>query len=88
MWDGRHLFDLSSASGTIVLGGALGTLALLLTAEQTAAMWRQNIPTTKTPSGAIAGEAGVWDLELTSPAGTVVRLLYGSVYLSPEVTRS
>lgn len=30
---------------------------------------------------------GVWDLELTSPTGTIVRLLQGTVTLSQDVTR-
>jgi hypothetical protein len=56
----------------ITLGGVAGTISILLTATQTAA---------------IAQTSGVYDLELESPAGKVTRLLEGTVIISKEVTR-
>lgn len=32
-------------------------------------------------------KVGVYDLELVDPSGNVTRVLYGDVYVSPEVTR-
>lgn len=40
-----------------------------------------------TDTAAITWTGGVYDLELTSPAGKVTRLLRGTVTVSPEVTR-
>lgn len=63
--------SLTQGSG-ITLGGALGTIVLLLSAVQTAA---------------ITQTKGVYDLELQSGDGTVTRLLEGKVTIKPEVTR-
>lgn len=63
---------LTTQNGKIVLGGALGTIALALTATETSAL--------------IAGKY-VYDLELVSSSGYVTRLVEGSVRVSPEVTR-
>lgn len=62
--------SLDTTSG-IVLGGALGTITLSISAADTAAL----LPT-----------SGVWDLELVSGT-VVTRLLEGKVKLKPEVTR-
>jgi len=59
-------------NGRITLGGALGTISLDLTAEETAA---------------IIWDRGVYDLELESGDGTVTRLLQGSFTISKEVTK-
>lgn len=66
------LHELTSANGGIALGGALGTIDLFISDESTAL---------------IRGTRAVYDLELTSPAGDVTRLMQGSVTISPEVTR-
>jgi len=66
------IFSLTSSSG-ITLGGAAGTIALVLAAGSTAAL--------------TAPWSGVWDLELVSGAGIVTRLLEGTANVSPEVTR-
>lgn len=62
----------SPDAGLIVLGGADGTIDLVVSAEITAA---------------IAWTGGVWDLEITLSNGDVVRLAEGSVSVSGEVTR-
>ncbi len=54
------------------LGNLAGTITLGLTATQTTN---------------IKAKVGVYDLELEAPAGVVVRLLYGGVTFSMEVTR-
>ena len=66
------IVELSTVNGAISLGGALGTIAMALTATQTAA---------------ITAKAGVYDLEMTAPNGTVTRFLAGMVEISKEVTR-
>lgn len=62
----------SSPPAGLVLGGTAGTIALTITATQTAAL---------------AITTGFWDLELVAPDGTVTRLLQGPVTVSDEVTR-
>ena len=84
--DGSVLFDLSIEDGSITLGGTAGTIVFNLSAQQTSALWSDELA----PFGSVGGIdtylAGKWDLELTSPAGRVVRLLQGKVLLSPETT--
>ncbi len=65
------LETLTTADGSIVLGGAAGTITLLLTDTQTAA---------------IVWLTGVYDLELTSGSGIVTRLIQGVITVSEEVT--
>lgn len=66
------LHELSTTNGGITLGGTTGTIDLFISDENTAL---------------IRGTKGVYDLELTSPAGDVTRLVQGTVTISPEVTR-
>jgi hypothetical protein len=66
------LADMTTENGGISLGGAAGTVDLLLTAAETAA---------------ITAIRGVYDLELVSASGVVSRVLGGSVDFSKEVTR-
>ena len=66
------LVELTTENGRILLGGADGTVDLLISAADTAAF---------------AWEAGVWDLEIVHPGGQVTRLAEGSLSVSPEVTR-
>lgn len=66
------LANLSTENGGITLGGAAGTVDLLLTAAETAA---------------ISAVRGVYDLELVSATGVVSRVLGGNVDFSKEVTR-
>lgn len=64
------LISLTSSSG-IILGGALGTIAIAITAANTATY---------------TFETAVYDLELIDGSGVVTRLLEGSCTLSREVT--
>jgi hypothetical protein len=66
------LVTLTTENGGIVLGGALGTIELIITATTTAAF---------------AWATAVYDLELAFASGDVRRLIYGAVTVSPEVTR-
>lgn len=68
---GDLIAELTTENGGIVLGGALGTVTLLLTAIQTAAIERT--------------KDGVYDLEIASGA-VVRRWVEGPVTFSPEVT--
>ena len=71
--DPDTLFELSTETSGITLGGIEGTLTLAMSATETAVL---NF------------KSGVYDLELTAADGiTVTRLLQGRVLLSPEVTR-
>lgn len=65
------LFSLTNGTG-ITLGGAAGTIAVVISAADTAA---------------IVGDEGVWDLELVSGSGEVTRLVEGRVKFTPEVTK-
>jgi len=64
--------SLTSPSGGITITAATGTIAVTATAAQT---------------GAIAAGNYVYDLEITSAAGVVTRLVQGKISLSPQVTR-
>ena len=66
------LLELTTENGGIVLGGAAGTLQIIIAAEQ---------------SAGFAWDSGVYDLEIVFADGRVVRRLSGSVLISPEVTR-
>lgn len=68
----QPLLVLSTENNRIELGDLLGTVTLILTAAETAAIEWTN---------------AVYDLEITFADGTVRRLMYGSVSVSPEVTR-
>lgn len=66
------LLELTTENGRIVLGGPTGEIRILITATDTAALrWT----------------AGVYDLEVEFPNGTVIRRIAGTVAVSPEVTR-
>lgn len=64
--------SLTTENGAIVLGGALGTIAVTASATST---------------DDITVRSGVYDLELQASDGTVTRLVQGKVTISPEVTR-
>lgn len=66
------IIELTDSNGRITLGGAAGTIDLLISDVDTAAL---------------TDEFGVYDLELESPGGVVTRLLEGNFELSLEVTR-
>lgn len=70
---GTPLLDLSTENGGIVLGGTAGTVKIVLTDAQTAA---------------IDWTAAVHDLEVRFPSGFVRRLIQGGISVSPEVTRA
>jgi hypothetical protein len=65
------LIELSSPSDGITLGGANGTIDVLIDASETAAL---------TPG------TGVYDLELVN-GSVVHRIIEGAVVITPEVTR-
>lgn len=65
------LCSLTSAGGDITLGGAAGTITVVMSAATTAAIT----------------QSGVYDLELIDGSGNVTRLLEGVFRLIREVTR-
>ena len=68
------LVELTPANGRITITPASGTLALHISATDTAALTFTDVP-------------AVYDLELIEPSGDVIRRLRGTVTLSPEVTK-
>jgi hypothetical protein len=66
-----YLLSLTSSSG-ITLGGTAGTIAVAITSAQ---------------SSAISAGSYAYDLEITSGAGQVTRLLEGAFTVSGNVTR-
>jgi hypothetical protein len=70
--DAEPLLELNTENSRIALGGAAGTIDLLIDATTTAAMdW----------------STAIYDLEIILADASVKRLVYGSVSVSPEVTR-
>jgi hypothetical protein len=67
------LLTLSSVNGRILLGGAAGTIGLLMTDEDTALIsgWK----------------SGVYDLKLTFPDGSSIFFVEGSITADYKVTR-
>lgn len=65
------IFDVA-VNGTFTLGGAAGTIRVVIPATQTST---------------IPADHYVYDLELQSGSGVVTRLLQGAVTVSAEVTR-
>jgi len=64
------LLEMSTSNGKIILGGAAGTIQLLLSAAETAALtW----------------DEGIYDLFITGPSGTR-KLLKGTVTAADSVT--
>lgn len=70
------LLELTTENGGIALGGVPGKIALYLGA-------------TRTASGEMDWESGVYDLEIEHPSGPddVTRFAEGSISVRPEVTR-
>lgn len=66
------IINLTTENGGIVLGGTTGTITLHLSAAATAAIMIKKL---------------VYDLELVAPNGDVIRLVGGTISVSPEVTR-
>lgn len=67
------VLDVTSLGGAITVDGPLGTVTVHVGATVTAAL--------------PAPFLGVYDLEIASPDGTVIRLVEGSCRITPEVTR-
>lgn len=64
--------SLTNSNGGIVLGGAAGTIKIVVTAAQ---------------SSELTAKEYVYDLELVSSSGNVTRLIEGKFIVTPEVTR-
>lgn len=62
----------TTENGKIVLGGALGTIAVTIPATETAAL---------------TAKKGVYDFELVSNTGAVEKMLKGPVIIWPEATK-
>ena len=68
------LIELSTDNTRITITPLTGTLALFISDADTTAL-------------AFTDASAVYDLELIQPGGEVIRLLRGTVTLSPEVTK-
>lgn len=75
------LAELTTENGGITLGGAAGTITLLIAAAAMAA-----IPVLDTP-GTPPSRVAVYDLEIIGGSGVVTRLLQGKFTITREVTR-
>jgi hypothetical protein len=69
---GTVVLDMTTANSKITLGGTAGTITLILSASETAAITQNTL---------------AYDLELVSAGGVVTRLVEGQIILTPEVTR-
>lgn len=67
------VFSLTSSSGLLITSGTNSTIAVTISATDTAAI--------------SAPSYGVYDLEIVSGGGVVTRLLQGTYQVTPEVTR-
>lgn len=79
------LLNLTSANGGITLGGDSGTVLIVATSAQTQAI--KYDPALLIWQDGKEGVVYVYDLEVVDPNGKVRRLLQGSVFFVPEVTR-
>lgn len=70
--DAEPFLTLTTENGGISLGGSAGTITLNVSAEDTADL---------------SAQEGVYDLEVVSGIGVVIRLLQGNFIVSREVTR-
>lgn len=66
------LASLTTENGGITLGGTTGTIDLFISnADTTTFAW----------------DSGVYDIEFVAPSTDVIRKIYGTVFVTPEVTR-
>jgi len=89
--DTAKIFDLSTANGKITID-VDNYIRVKIEDTETAAIAYANGKKTKVINGSDGSyrywwKVGVYDIELVSPGGEVTRVLYGDVYVSPEVTR-
>lgn len=84
-YSGAALLSLTSTDGDIVLGGALGTIAITASATQTSAIEVDYSALNVNDSKPC--QVMVYDIEVEDGSGTVTRLLQGSAFVYPEATR-
>lgn len=84
---GSEVISMTTENFKIILGGALGTVALVLSAADTAGLWSESLARAGSWKGRDAYALGFWDLELIAPGGAVKRFLQGSASIVPEATR-
>ncbi len=65
-----------------ITDAANGVMTISMTSAQTAAIDAGTAESSPRPT-----KTYVWDLEATKPDGTVIRILEGTVLVSPEVTK-
>ena len=84
--DGDTLrFEWSTANGRVQIDAVNGALWPVVSATETATYGGDKDGVVV--NGRKSRCMGDWDLELTSPAGKVTRLLQGSAYVVPEITK-
>lgn len=77
--------DLSSPSAGITLGGVAGTIHIVATETETSAI-AIDYPTLFLRDGKRV-QSMVYDIQLESPVGVSTRILQGTAFVYPEVTR-
>lgn len=85
------LVELSSTAGSIVLGGANGTIQLNIGSAQSMALLPVNAPSPTPINRAVnkrpVTHVGDYDLRLISPAGKNWPIVGGKVFVVPNITR-
>lgn len=80
------LANFESSAGTLVMGGALGTIQPILTAAASAALNSGQIALPIILNGRPVFKLGTYDLKITDPSGLVHTLMGGNVWMAPQVT--
>ena len=77
----------TTENGKIVLGGALGTVTLVVSDTETAALWVAGLALCGRIDGRGAYMLGYFDLELIPPSSAVRRFIQGEAWIIPEATQ-
>lgn len=81
--DTTAVMSLTTENGKLILGGAAGTIRILLSATETAGLAsKDGTPATIPPT-----KDYLYDLELISGAGVVTRLVEGKFVVAAEATK-
>ena len=77
----------TTENGKIVLGGALGTVTLVVPSTETSALWVAGLPLCGRVDGRSAYLLGYFDIELIPPSAAVRRFVHGEAWIIPEATQ-
>ena len=80
------LAEFKSSNGSIVLGGAAGTVQPIMSAAQSTALSSGQVALTNTINGRQVFKLGTYDLKITDAGGKVSTVMGGNVWMAPQVT--